>query len=151
MDAVEADSREAFLQAIQEGDPRSYVIYHDKILQFADKKFASPREQYVPDHTDFINIPQAMLDWVEVEYPKPERPKSLVIYGPSRTGKTSWARSLGRHTYMNTNWNVDEIDVGFHGHVILDDIDFSTFRSWQAFLGKSPVCHSFDIRADLRL
>lgn len=29
-----------------------------------------------------------------------KRPKSLVLYGGSRLGKTSWARSLGNHLYF---------------------------------------------------
>ena len=71
------------------GDPRSFIIYNDKIMQFVDKKCALHWEEYVPDYLNFTNIPQALLDWVQVEFPKTERLKSLVIYGPSWTGKTS--------------------------------------------------------------
>lgn len=37
--------------------------------------------------------------------PQP-RPKSLILWGPSRTGKTLFARSLGRHSYHSTEFNL---------------------------------------------
>ena len=58
-----------------------------------------------------------------------------MVWGPSRTGKTAWARSLGTHTYMNTYWAQDELDEGAQ-YIIFDDIPFETFRSYKAFLGK---------------
>ena len=61
-------------------------------------------------------------------------PKTLVVWGPSRTGKTAWARSLGHHSYMNSTWNQDAIDEGCK-YIIFDDIPFDTFRTWKGFLG----------------
>ncbi|GAB4857117.1 hypothetical protein Ancab_015028 [Ancistrocladus abbreviatus] len=33
--------------------------------------------------------------------PDVDRPQSLIIEGPSRVGKTAWARSLGKHNYLS--------------------------------------------------
>jgi hypothetical protein len=60
----------------------------------------------------------------------------LVVWGRSRTGKTSWARSLGSHCYLASAWNIDEIDED-KDYVIFDDINFETFMTWQAFFGAS--------------
>ena len=89
-----SDSRQAFLDGIWDGDPQTFVIYHDKITSYADKAFALPPEEYTPTFANFTQIPQEMQDWVEQELPSRDRPKTLVVWGPSRTGKTSWARSL---------------------------------------------------------
>lgn len=63
------------------------------------------------------------------------RTKSIWLYGKSRTGKTSLARSIGRHVYMGNTWNVDLLDDDAD-YLILDDIDFEKW-GWQmkALLG----------------
>ena len=76
-----------------------------------------------------------MRDWVATELPKSDRPKTLVVWGPSRTGKTNWARSLGRHTYLGFAWSLKEVDQSCD-YIVIDDIDMSNFRLWQPFLGK---------------
>ncbi|KAI9430302.1 hypothetical protein H4582DRAFT_1824401 [Lactarius indigo] len=133
-DALLCDTREAFLDTIKQGDARSYVIYHDKILSFADKNFAPVQEEYEPPFINFTDIPEEVTNWLSEEFPKRDRPKSLVLWGPSRTGKTSWARSLGPHCYMNTWWNADKMD-STKDYVIFDDINFDSFSGWQAFFG----------------
>lgn len=81
-----------------------------------------------------------MKDWVTTELPKTDRPKTLVIWGPSRTGKTSWARSLGNHTYLKYTWSVKQLRMGCQ-YVIMDDIDIAnSFKLWQPFLGECYHC-----------
>jgi hypothetical protein len=93
-DAVACDNHQVYLDTVREGDPRSYVIYHDKVLAFADRVFAKEEPDHAPSFTEFNRVPQELSDWVQDEFPKHDRPKTLVIYGLTRTGKTSWARSL---------------------------------------------------------
>ncbi|UJO02129.1 Rep [Bat associated gemykibivirus 1] len=47
-----------------------------------------------------------------------DRKKSLVLYGPSRMGKTLWARSLGNHAYFGGLFSMDEP---------LDDVAYAVF------------------------
>lgn len=49
--------------------------------------------------------------------PRP-RPKTLVLWGPTRTGKTLFARALGRHIYHSGKFNVN---------VCTPDVDFCIF------------------------
>jgi len=67
------------------------------------------------------------------------RRKSLVLFGESRTGKTSWARSLGRHVFFS------ELFSGAMAEMITDDIKYAVFddirggitffHGWKAWLG----------------
>nr|pir C2 protein - Panicum streak virus [Panicum streak virus] len=52
-----------------------------------------------------------------------ERKRSLYICGPTRTGKTSWARSLGRHNYWQNNIDWSSYDEEAQYNVV-DDIPF---------------------------
>lgn len=63
------------------------------------------------------------------------RPKSLILSGPSRLGKTVWARSLGKHIYWNTYYSVDEWDDSAE-YIIVDDVPWENFsRIHKAILG----------------
>lgn len=46
------------------------------------------------------------------------RPKSLILWGPTRTGKTCWARSLGSHTH-----HANTVNMGLHR----DDVSYTVF------------------------
>jgi len=50
------------------------------------------------------------------------RGKSLVLWGPSRTGKTTWARSLGSHAYFGGLFSLDE-PIADAEYAIFDDIN----------------------------
>jgi len=61
---------------------------------------------------------------------------SLVLYGPSRTGKTLWARSLGVHAYCIGLISGDELSkVASVDYAVFDDIRggmkfFPSFKEW---------------------
>lgn len=55
-----------------------------------------------------------------------DRPKSLILVGPSRYGKTEWARSLGAHWYFNGLFNMDEIH-GSVDYAVFDDVNIEFF------------------------
>lgn len=57
------------------------------------------------------------------------------MYGPSRTGKTMWARSLGRHIYFGGLFNLDQVTDLTVEYAIFDDINgglefFHSYKSW---------------------
>lgn len=65
------------------------------------------------------------------------RPNSLVLIGPSRTGKTEWARSLGKHMYFNNLINLDEWNEDAD-YIVLDDFNKDItkyFPCWKCFFG----------------
>ena len=53
--------------------------------------------------------------------PQP-RPRSLIIYGASKLGKTIWARSLGRHHYFNRQFGTAQM-VDDAEYAVFDDMD----------------------------
>lgn len=65
------------------------------------------------------------------------RPKSLVLIGASRTGKTEWARSLGNHMYFNNLLNLDDWDES-KDYIVLDDFSSEITKylpCWKCFFG----------------
>jgi hypothetical protein len=133
---LDASSREDFFSKIKQADPKNYVLQYEHLEYYADKHFAQPVQEYTPQFTDFLRVPEAMKNWALTELPKSDRPKTLVIWGPSRTGKTSWARSLGNHTYLGYTWSVKQLRMDCK-YVVVDDIDITnSFKLWQPFLGE---------------
>src|SRR5205814_9552581 len=47
--------------------------------------------------------------------------KSLILWGRSRTGKTEWARCLGKHWYMNGMWDRELFDCNVQ-YGVLDNM-----------------------------
>lgn len=65
------------------------------------------------------------------------RPNSLILIGPSRSGKTEWARSLGKHMYFNNLLNLDDWDEE-SDYIILDDFSSDILKylpCWKCFFG----------------
>ena len=46
-----------------------------------------------------------------------------MLVGPSRLGKTVWARSLGTHVYLNGRWCIDAVREGAR-YIVFDDIPY---------------------------
>ncbi|KAF8954337.1 hypothetical protein BDZ97DRAFT_1977654 [Flammula alnicola] len=113
--------------------------YHNLLfccqVRYKHEKKQTFQSDYQPG--DFPHITSAMKNWYE-RYIKSEnpgkRPKALVIWGPSRTGKTEWARSLGHHIYFNSIFNLDQFDEGAE-YVIFDDYDPKNFTNYKCWFG----------------
>lgn len=65
-------------------------------------------------------VPAEMQAWAEGERFGADRPLSLVVVGPSRLGKTEWARSLGPHVYMNGQFAFDDVPANTE-YAVVDD------------------------------
>ena len=103
---------------IQKGDPKSWCIHHESI-EAALKKAKKPKPPVfrAPYATaSFGRVPAAALDWLSTSFRLAvpgERDKCLIVIGPSRMGKSLWARSLTeKHMYFNgeiafENWKED--------------------------------------------
>lgn len=65
--------------------------------------------------------------------------RSLWFTGPSMYGKTSLARSLGKHWYMQGIWNLDCYDDGEGVYGVLDDISWDSLKyndNYKTLLGR---------------
>lgn len=97
-DALSSETKEGFLEVISSGAPRDYVLYLGAIHAFADFHYSTPPPPY--DSPPFeTNGEWRVSDWLSQSGIGRERGrgrvKSLALWGPSLTGKTLWARSLG--------------------------------------------------------
>lgn len=105
-----------------------------------------PKEDYISSYcaSDFI-LPEQLTMWKfrfngwidSMHAGEWTRPNSLILIGPSRCGKTEWARSLGKHMYFNNLLNLDDWDENAD-YIILDDFspDITKFLpSWKCFFG----------------
>ncbi|XP_027171563.1 uncharacterized protein LOC113771147 [Coffea eugenioides] len=83
----------------------------------------------------FINAKNIFLTYPRSDN-RPHRPMSIIIEGPSRTGKTCWARSLNPHAH---NYNAGHIDLAHHcdnaWYNVLDDVNPRFLKHWKEFLG----------------
>lgn len=116
---------------------RNYIA----IRTMAYDRYSKKREIYKPKYTNFPNLPHACRAWVDCQlHGDHERPLSLILIGETRTGKTAWARSLGRHMYFNTYFNLDMWDDEAE-YAVFDDFDKEGkkleeyFPQWKCWFG----------------
>lgn len=115
--------------------------------------FKTPPKEYTPPFSldSFNNVPDELWDWVwesglgstafpsELRENAPAgtlRPKSLVLEGDSRTGKTLWARALGKHNYLSGHLDLNDkvfsLDAEYN---IIDDVDPHYLKHFKEFMG----------------
>src|SRR5882762_6650815 len=141
-----AGSIEEYWHRLRELAPYEYVMNHERLEYYGNKTWAAERVAYTPLFTDFVRVPEEMRKWTEEEMVKPLRPKTLVVWGPSRTGKTEWARSLSsNHCYFGSLFNVSDVDEDCD-YCVMDDMDLDYLHNYKCWFGKSlaiiyPVKH----------
>lgn len=132
-----AVTREEFWSTVSELSPRDVVLNLEKLEYFAEKKFKpSVCDREAPiDLQDWI-LPEDLKKWYEEEFKGTHRRrKSLVLYGPTRLGKTEWARSLGKHMYFNALANFKEKWTDEVEYVIFDDFGIEFIPNRKGFFG----------------
>lgn len=85
--------------------PKDIVLGWNNVQAFARDKFRPKPKEYVHSakYTEYVAVPQAMTDWAASYIDSEEeldRPLTLIVWGPSKTGKTAWARHLGMCLFM---------------------------------------------------
>lgn len=83
---------------------------------------------YVPIFEDVQDpdTPDDVRDWLDIEFVKKSRAKCLFLIGPSKLGKTHWARSIVQpHVYWKNMVNLDEWNPDAK-LIIFDD-----FEKWE--------------------
>lgn len=68
-EACGASSAAEFLDILEKKRPRDFVLYHDRLTSFANKRFKPEPEEHQPVHTDFV-LPEDLASWVAEEFPK---------------------------------------------------------------------------------
>lgn len=130
----QSENQESFLQAVEKYYPRDMVMNYDRIKAFAEFKFKKVLKPYVSNYTEF-EVPGVMKSWVDCQLlGRPERPKTLVLIGDSRLGKTQWARSLGRHIYWNGMIDMETFDEEAE-YIIFDDFEWEYFPNKKGWWG----------------
>jgi hypothetical protein len=119
-------------------DPSAVAKSWNSITAFADAQYPEPERVFQSRYTSasFPNLPQAVIDWTadSLNRGRNDRPLALFLIGPTRLGKTEWARCLGRHMYFNgmfdlRNWDDDAL------YAVWDDIEWEHVHNKKAFVG----------------
>lgn len=128
-----ASSAEEAFDIIKSVSFRDFVLNHEKIEYFVSKKFRREVPRYSREFGEFV-IANAMQQWVDQRMVR-DRPKSIILWGPSRTGKTAWARSLGSHMYFNGMFDLSMWDDAAEYAVFDDFPEWEKWRYYKQFLG----------------
>ncbi|ANO40459.1 replication associated protein [Sugarcane striate virus] len=137
-----ATSKEDYLRMIQKSFPFEWAKHLSQFEYSANYLFPPVPEPFNNDfpETEPDLICREVLDeWQHDNlFQDPEvfhyRKQSLYIVGPSRTGKTTWARSLGTHNYWQNNIDFSSYDIAADYNVI-DDIPFKFCPCWKQLVG----------------
>ncbi|QKQ15097.1 Rep [Trichosanthes kirilowii geminiviridae] len=133
--ARRAETFDSFMDAVADADYKSFVVFHDKIESFARKKFKSDPIVYTDPFPESW-LPNTVMDSWAIDnivnwVPSAAiRPKSLILVGDSRLGKTAWARKHGQHVYFNGTWNMSKLDCisSDTKYAVWDDL-----YAWESF------------------
>jgi len=79
--------------------------------------------QFVQELQYGFKLPDAITNWLEKEFTKKERCRCLVLVGPTKLGKTAWARSLGHHMFWRLDVNFGEWDETAK-YIVIDEIEW---------------------------
>ena len=81
--------------------------------------------QPVPAHA----LPPEFVSWSSQIGTTADRYLALVMFGPSRTGKTALARQIGPHLYFRGSVNYDRWELAENGksYCVFDDVDWSAY------------------------
>nr|AFD63082.1 replication associated protein [Tobacco yellow dwarf virus-A] len=135
-----ATSKEEYLDMIKDEFPHEWATKLQWLEYSANKLFPPQPEIYQSTFTEEdLQCHEDLQLWRDQHlYHEPRRPRtripSLYICGPSRTGKTTWARSLGRHNYWNGTIDFTVYDDHATYNVI-DDIPFKFVPLWKQLIG----------------
>ncbi|QCQ85268.1 replication-associated protein [Finch associated genomovirus 1] len=138
---VLAGDREEFFDMCTRLVPRALLCNFTSLRCYADWKYRTDPDEY--EHPRSVQLSTSRypeLDsWVQSNlggHGDSGRRRSLIIYGPTRTGKTLWARSLAKHAYFGGLFCLDESLEGVE-YAIFDDMQggLKFFHAYKFWLG----------------
>lgn len=143
-----AKDRDEFWELVHELDPKAAATSFSQLQRYCDWKYQYHAPEYEsPTGAHFIGAEfDGRARWLEQSgigsgEKRGGRVKSLVLYGPSQTGKTSWARSLGKHIYcVGLVSGTECLKAPDVEYAVFDDIrgGIKFFHSFKEWLGCQP-------------
>nr|CAM59262.1 AC1 protein [Malvastrum leaf curl Guangdong virus] len=140
--ALNTGSKSEALNVIKELAPKDFVLQFHNLSANLDRIFAPPLEVFVSpfSSSSFDQVPEELEEWtaenVVTAAARPWRPKSIVIEGESRTGKTMWARSLGPHNYLCGHLDLSpKVFSNDAWYNVIDDVDPHYLKHFKEFMG----------------
>nr|UBJ26205.1 replication-associated protein [Red panda feces-associated genomovirus] len=133
----ESRDYDEFIRGYEQIDPHGFINNFDRIRSFGCQRYQRRGHVELRSRIEFNHVPPIIDEWVAANlFPQPERPKCLVLIGPTRLGKTEWARSLGTHNYYPNTITMDR-DASAR-YCVIDDMDY-----WDKFPYKKQFfgCH----------
>nr|ADZ96577.1 C1 [Sweet potato golden vein associated virus] len=141
-EALNAGSKDAALQIIREKLPEKFIFQYHNLISNLDRIFSPPPSVYSSPFSisSFNNVPDIISDWaaenVMDSAARPDRPISIVIEGPSRIGKTVWARSLGPHNYLCGHLDLSpKVYSNSAWYNVIDDVNPQYLKHFKEFMG----------------
>nr|ADZ96679.1 C1 [Sweet potato leaf curl virus] len=141
-EALNAGNKEAALQIIREKLPEKFIFQYHNLVSNLDRIFSPPPSVYSSpfSSSSFNAVPDIISDWaaenVMDSAARPDRPISIVIEGPSRIGKTVWARSLGPHNYLCGHLDLSpKVYSNSAWYNVIDDVNPQYLKHFKEFMG----------------
>lgn len=119
--ALHCTDAESALRVIREELPTDYFKSFNGIKAAVDHRYGRKRKPYAKELQYGWKLPKEIKDWLANEFTAVERAKCLVVVGPTRLGKTAWARSLGKHMFWRGNVSYGDWDDDAR-YIVIDDI-----------------------------
>nr|UBJ26195.1 replication-associated protein [Red panda feces-associated genomovirus] len=155
---VGCEDRDSFFEPLRSDAPKCLITQFTQVQRYADWNYGRRQTTYEqpPVVFNYEGIGE-LPDWssklghtVDGEHGGGPQEmigrKSIVIYGPSKTGKTLWARSHGCHAYFNGLFSGKEaIRAEQCEYAVFDDMQggIKFFHGWKQWLGSM---HQFQVK-----
>ncbi|KAH7320536.1 hypothetical protein B0J17DRAFT_633650 [Rhizoctonia solani] len=131
--AAKASNPEEFYTCLLEKWAGDLICSFGGVKQFAAWRFKNGEDGVCPPkelNSPTVNLPEAVMPWVTSNIlerdPNSDCGKILVLWGPSGTGKSTFAQSLGHHIWFRQNLNSDQLNNNPKvQYAILDDMEWS--------------------------
>ncbi|ADG37241.1 replication-associated protein [Tomato yellow leaf curl virus] len=140
--AINSGSKAEVLRVLRELAPRDYILQFHNLNSNLDRIFQEPPAPYISPFlsSSFNQVPEELEMWVSENVmssaARPWRPKSIIIEGASRTGKTMWARSLGPHNYLCGHLDLSpKVYSNDAWYNVIDDVDPHYLKHFKEFMG----------------
>ncbi|KAL7628484.1 hypothetical protein AAE478_002687 [Parahypoxylon ruwenzoriense] len=143
---LSSTSKDEFLSRIEKEHPQILILRSLEIAKYIKQTY----EWRIPVNTPRVlkegieRLPNDIRNWVSNILRESKVKKSLCIVGPTRTGKTMWAQSLGPHVICNGDYSLQSLRSAFEaGYAIFKHIDIHTFP-WPKFVTGKPFIRIWD-------